>query len=536
MPEAIRNRVEHIVVVMMENRSFDHMLGYLSLPQWRLGDPGDPESMVDGIDPDHRVRWLDTAYGPYEPGFSTWDPPDYGDPPHGGSSVAWQVDEPGRYIATYLKEHPKVDARAILGYLTAKEVPVYDFLARQFCVCDRWHCSVPGANRMFAVAGTAGGETDIPETVLEGLWGKETFFRDLDRLGVSWRWYSSDPSLLRAFDKRYRVDDDLDRFAFFDEYTERQTRNFVSDARYGELPSVSWVDPNFFKLPIVDGPLEANDDHPPHDVALGQKFINVVYETLRTSPHWERSLLIITYDEHGGFYDHAKVPPPQGPRVPALVVSPWVEPGRPCHTPLEHTSIIKTVLTRFGDDAAIERLGPRLYRANDVWDMLTATSPRPGLPVPNPGAAALTPIDLRERELKWPAATLQRTIQVMDERRAELTGLQKELLLLYEQLRRAAPRRARSAAGSRASRATCRRSSRASPAGSSARSCRGCSRRSGRCPSGCRRSSRSRRAARPGAATPGTRSAMTRTGSRVWAAVLRYCWRAPWPSPRDPRG
>jgi len=443
LERSIRDRVDHIVVVMMENRSFDHMLGYLSLPQWRLGDPSDPESMVDGIDDQDTVSWDGVDYTPFPLRTSTWKPPTHCDPPHDGRSVGWQVAERGRFIGTYIEKHPGADPRGIVGYLTPDEVPVYDFLARQYCVCDRWHCSVPGAtwpNRLFALAGTAGGETDIPATVLEGLWGQETFFRHLDRLGVSWRWYSSDPSLLRAFDKKYRVDDDLDRFAFFDESTERQKRNFLSDARQGELPRVSWVDPNFFKLPVVDGPLEANDDHPPHDVALGQKFINVVYEAMRTSPKWERSLTIITYDEHGGFYDHAEVPPPLGPRVPAIVVSPWVEPGRPCHEALEHTSIIKTILERFGDEEAIESMGPRVAFANDVWPMLTRSSPRPGGLVPDPGPAALSPRDLQTRKLKWPAATLQRTIQVMDDRSAELTGLQDELLLLYEQLRRGAPR------------------------------------------------------------------------------------------------
>jgi phospholipase C len=443
LDQTIRDRVEHIVVVMMENRSFDHMLGYLRLPQWQLGDPSDPESMIDGIDGTHKVTWDGVDYTPLALGHSTWKPPQYGDPPHGGSPVGWQVAEPGRFIATYVEKHPDAEPRGIVGYLTAKEVPVYDFLAREYCVCDRWHCSVPGAtwpNRMFALAGNAGGETDVPETVLEGLWGKETFFRDLDRLGVSWRWYSSDPSLLRAIDKNYRVDDDRDRFAFFDESTERQKRNFLTDARNGDLPSVSWVDPNFFKVPIVDSPVEANDDHPPHDVALGQKFINVVYEALRTSPNWERSLMIITYDEHGGFYDHAKVPSPLGPRVPAIVVSPWVKPGRPYHELLEHTSIIKTILERFGDAAAIERMGPRVYFANDVWPMLTESSPRPGPPVANPRAAALSPEDLQTRELKWPAGTLQRIIQLLDDKNAGLTGLQDELLLVFEQMRRTAPR------------------------------------------------------------------------------------------------
>jgi phospholipase C len=444
--QSIIDRVDHIVVVMMENRSFDHMLGYLSLPEWRLGDPTDPETTVDGLNDEISVTWDGVEYTPFPLDTTKWESPTYGDPPHEGAEVAWQVADPGRFIDTYLKKHPDADPRGVLGYLTPAEVPVYDFLAREFCVCDHWHCSVPGAtwpNRMFAVAGTAGGEVNIPETVLEGLWGKETFFRDLDRLGVSWRWYSSDPSLLRAFDPKYRTDDDTDRFAFFDECTERQQRNFLRDARNGELPAVSWVDPNFFKFgSLLDTSQAANDDHPPHDSMLGQKFINVVYEALRNSPKWDRSLTIITYDEHGGFYDHAEPPRhlPVGPRVPAILISPLLKPGRPCHTPLEHTSIIKTILERFGDAEAIERLGPRVYYANDVWHMLTEAQPRAVGAVTNPGQAAVLPKDLETRELKWPAATLQRTIELIDDSVVVLTDLQNDLLLIYEQLRRASPR------------------------------------------------------------------------------------------------
>src|SRR4051812_48303851 len=150
---------------MMENRSFDHMLGYLGLPGSGFGRPGDPDSTVDGIQDGHVVRWKEKEFAPFPLGGSAWALPEFGDPPHGGDTVAWQVAEPGRFIGTYLDKHPDVDAAKIMGYLTAAEVPVYDFLAREFCVCDRWHCSVPGAtwpNRMFAVAGTAGGETDIP--------------------------------------------------------------------------------------------------------------------------------------------------------------------------------------------------------------------------------------------------------------------------------------------------------------------------------------------------------------------------------------
>jgi phospholipase C len=443
-------RIEHIVIVMMENRSFDHALGYLSKAEWRLGQPDDPDSMVDGLtEAGFTETWNGVSYSSCrfgEPGTPVAE-----DPAHEGHWVAWQVSDRARYPATYMEKHPGANPKGVMSYLTPQEVPIYDFLARKFCVCDRWFCSVAGAtwpNRMFAVAGTAGGETDIPPTILEGAIGVKTFFRKLDEMpgddgdGVSWRWYSSDPSLLRAFDRKYRFDNSKDRFAYFDQSSERQPTNFISDLQGGTLPHVSWVDPNFFRLPgLLDDPLEPNDDHPPHEVKHGQQFVHSVYELLRTSSYWDKTLLIVTYDEHGGFYDHVKPDGPLGPRVPTFVISPFVKPGRPCHTPFEHTSIIKTVLERFATPEAIESMGPRVYYANDVWGLMTEAEPNEWPSVTNPGQAALDPEDLLIKKLHWPSSTLQRIIEIADEKDEELVGLQHELLRIYAELRRVLPLR-----------------------------------------------------------------------------------------------
>jgi hypothetical protein len=173
-----------------------------------------------------------------------------------------------------------------------------------------------------------------------------------------------------------------------------------------------------------------------------------VYEALRRSPQWKHSLLLVTYDEHGGLYDHVKPPRPLGPRVPALLVSPWVPRGRPYKTELEHTSIIKTVLRRFADDRAIEVMGPRVYYASDIWDAITETDPRPGPPVANAGAASIDPQDdLIATPLPFPGSTLQRVIEVIDKHsreakhgRKDLVDLQEDLILIYEEMRRVVPR------------------------------------------------------------------------------------------------
>lgn len=439
----LRAMIDHVVVVMMENRSFDHMLGYLSLENGKLA----AGESVDGLPPGGFVEeWNGVSYRSQPMGGSAW-PADAGDPPHGGQAVAWQVADPARYLSTYVEKHtdphrsehtPTPDV--VMRYMTADDVPMYDFLASNYCVCDQWFCSVPGAtwpNRLFAIAGYAGGETDIPQTGLEGAFGNiRNVFDVLDERKISWRWYSSDPSLLRALSPNHRWNDDLNRFAYVHQYSERQPNCFLSDARDGRLPAFSWVDPNFFRLPgRIDDGLDPNDDHPPQDVMKGQRFVNTVYSALTSNKDaWERTLLLITYDEHGGLYDHCKPPGGLGPRVPAFVVSPLVKPGRPCHAQLEHTAIIQTTLRLFADEQAAESLGPRVFFAEDVLSMLDTTV-RPVPQVGDMGRAALDADDLEPSRLPEGASTLARAIEVADKLKGTLDDLRSELIDFFIFLR-----------------------------------------------------------------------------------------------------
>ena len=163
-----------------------------------------------------------------------------------------------------------------------------------------------------------------------------------------------------------------DRFAFFSrtnlnwktriERVDAHAASFLEDAARGTLPSVAWIDPNFSNFNPVG--FQPNDDHAPADIKDGQELVLAVYHALATSPQWEKTLLVIFYDEHGGFFDHVAPPgapddDPQlfgryGVRVPALIVSPWVEPGSVSRTVFDHTSIIKTILLRFCPDALNE--------------------------------------------------------------------------------------------------------------------------------------------------------------------------------------
>jgi phospholipase C len=180
--------------------------------------------------------------------------------------------------------------------------------------------------------------------------------------------------------------------------------SFLEDAADGTLPPVSWIDPAFTNFNPLGFPV--NDDHPPADIKDGQDLVLAAYDALAAGPLWDRSLLVVVYDENGGFFDH--VPPPSAPdddpgtfgrygvRVPAIVVSPWTEPRTVSHTVFDHTSIIKTILLRFcpealresqpaGDQRTRLGLGPqypglRTAQASDLGELLTRSTPRPAPP------------------------------------------------------------------------------------------------------------------------------------------------------------
>jgi phospholipase C len=179
--------------------------------------------------------------------------------------------------------------------------------------------------------------------------------------------------------------------AYFDRADILGHGSFLQHAAKGDLPSVSWIDPNFYDLTF--GPAGSNDDHPPSDLQAGQKLVLQLFDAIMQSPAWPKTMLIITYDEHGGFFDH--VEPPEcaddhgitryGPRVPAIVVSPFAGKSAVTSTTFDHTSIIKTILTRFCSDAngQIPNMGARVNAANHLGELLSEDQPRPATPRSN---------------------------------------------------------------------------------------------------------------------------------------------------------
>lgn len=400
-------QIEHIVVVMLENRSFDHMLGYLSLPE---DDGGPGRQDVDGLrGPEVNFNLHGGQRCPIHHLKRTQFGGEAEDPDHSGHSVDEQlanggggfVDNFARISAARAQKLAVAvpDPGLVMGYYTGNELPVYDHLAAEYCVVDRWFSSVPGAtwpNRLYALAGQAAGTRD---DVSPPLYALPTFVRYLEEAGVDWRWYSFDPATLRAVDPQYRLSHH-DRFGFVDarklsieeEALGRLTEkgSFLDDVAAGKLPQVSWIDPRFKDLRVL-GP-DSNDDHPPSDVLAGQDLILTIYHALSSAPTWPGTLLIITYDEHGGFYDHV-VPPaaaddhPEfrrlGVRVPALLVSPLVARGSTSTAVLggdfhfDHTSIMKTIFTRFCQaDGQIPAMSARATAAAHLGHLLADAAPR----------------------------------------------------------------------------------------------------------------------------------------------------------------
>jgi phospholipase C len=324
------------------------------------------------------------------------------DPCHEGACVAEQLsDNNGGFVSNYMREHPKdTEIDLVMNYYNGATLKVYDQLVRDTCICDRWFCSVDGAtwpNRLYAVTGQSGGTKDNKKIPIYDL---PSFVRHLSAGKISWRWYAHRaPATLRLTDSQYRPPLHLkfNHFSYFDRHSDLGGNSFLEDAAQGKLAAVSWIDPDFGD-PLTHSTKNENDDHPPADIMAGQELVLKLYNAIASSPQWNKTLLVIVYDEHGGLYDHVSPPAAEddrpsfrryGVRVPAFVISPWTEANSVSHITFDHTSLIKTILLRFcrRADGSIPDRGARVTHANHLGALLTRTTPRPA-----PTIAALQPL------------------------------------------------------------------------------------------------------------------------------------------------
>ena len=305
----IPDKLRTVVVVMMENRSFDHVLGYLSLPQY--GGRTDIEGLIEpDINPAFANEYDHQIYRP----FVMPDRPLTSDLPHSRAEVNTQLAFRGTkatmsgFVQAYVElTHNIVESPPPLGYMTPASVFMSNFLARNYLVCDHWFAPLPAdtqPNRAVAWTGCS---------LIDDTKGRVIPYRDLvldwlTRKGVRWRVYHSGLSFFLLFG--------LLDLALSDNFRSiRQLPGDLATESVDTAPQVIFIEPEYNDSPVHFGNIP-NDNHPPLAIGPGEHFLRDVYVTLATSPYWPNMMLVATYDEHGGFFDH--VPPlPINSGVPA---------------------------------------------------------------------------------------------------------------------------------------------------------------------------------------------------------------------------
>jgi phospholipase C len=390
------NDIDHIIVVVLENRSFDHMLGYLSLP-------GGPCPEVEGLRADQggAPAFANAHAGrTFSPVRLAAEVQAIADPDHARGSIAVQVGARtpagapmGGFVESYATRTVPAppDPSLAMGYYDAEAVPVFDFFARNFTVCDHWFSALPAStqiNRFMLMAGMS----PIADNVRGPARNVFNVYDWLERKQVPWCVYKEgaplpffalDPERTLAMLESMALGGPFRRFSRFDAM-------WRSD---DPAPAVIYIEPEYSEGPRVGPPC---DDHCPTGVAAGQAFLGRIYNTLIANPaRWARTLMIVTYDEHGGFFDHVEpLPIPDtaggvafattGVRVPALLVSPQVAAGAVFKGPLDHTSVLQLLDDRFspGEGYSVQ-VNARQAHLDRILNALSASpaAPRaPGIP------------------------------------------------------------------------------------------------------------------------------------------------------------
>jgi phospholipase C len=402
--------IKYIVQLMLENRSFDQMLGFLYENSGNKSASGEPFEGLTGNEsnPDDTGRQITvykidhTAKHPYlmpgaDPGegfhntnyqlFSTDIPAAGTVPKNQGFVINFKASIASDLAKHYKDTLPGTDPSEIMGMYSPEMLPVMSALAKGFAVCDHWFSSAPTQtipNRAFASAATSQGHLDNQVKVFTC----PSIFGLLSKNNIDWAIYGYNRDPLTRLDYSDIQTAAESHFGHF--------RDFQARAAAGKLPPYTFLEPSWGA--------SGNSQHPNYDVAVGEKLLYDVYYALRNGPGWNDTLLAITYDEHGGNYDH--VPPPWGAtppdnsvgewgfdfnrfgvRIPALLISPRIAPGRVFRSKsgvIDHTSLLKTVEKRWG-------LGPLTARdkaAPDLGDVLTekprTDDPLKGVKIPLP--------------------------------------------------------------------------------------------------------------------------------------------------------
>ena len=361
MPSGL-DALKHIVVLMMENRSFDHMLGSLKAVNPQIDG-------VDGTQYNLDTQGNKVLVQPLAEFQSQLDP----DPDHHFPAVDQQIfagDQSATRVATmqgfvqsYFQQQEDVaHSHKIMYYVSADKLPVLTSLATNFAVFNRWFASIPGptiCNRAFAHYGTSFGQVGMSMFYPQG----KSIYERLQDAGHTAKLYyfdqaSSTMEVVNLLQHQPQL------FGTYDQ--------FLADCKSGTLSDYSFIEPNYTDHDSDDGEQLASDQHPDHNIQAGELYIASVYNAIVSNPAlWASTVLLVVYDEHGGIFDH--VPPPActpdghsagpadtglsfsfnfdrlGVRVPAILISPWIPKGTVVGADrvFEHASIPATVSSHF---------------------------------------------------------------------------------------------------------------------------------------------------------------------------------------------
>lgn len=392
----LRSKIQNVVVLMLENRSFDHLLGDLPGGDGIRAGLSNPDFRKSGDSlVDVPVRKATSPVMPYDPNH------EFGDVALQlsleGQAGAGMAGPMGGFVesAQQVADPKGEDAYRVMEYFTRDQLPSLYALAQEFAVCNYWHSSLPGPtfpNRFFVHAATSGGLTESPSelSILAGFsFSQGTVYGKLSDAGRTWRVYHDGLPQCAALS-------DL-RGEYINPFTERfrAMEEFAGDVDAGRLPDYTFIEPDYDTSHQYQ---QGNSMHPRDDVRKGEALVRTVYEKLRNSAYWGKVLFLVVFDEHGGFYDHVVPPeamPPGGEepyanpynfkfdrygvRVPAIVVSAYTGKGTVIDkdtsgNPIvfDHASVFRTLQERFD-------LGYLTDRANEATSLsvaLNLASPR----------------------------------------------------------------------------------------------------------------------------------------------------------------
>jgi phospholipase C len=359
--------IKHVIVLMMENRSFDHILAGCKKLQQKYTPNG--------------VNKLNGKSYRQVPGAARMLPDD---PIHETPDVLVQlkgnggVSQNGGFVLDYAQNYPKLsDPSEVMKYHDEGALPAIHALANAFTVCDSWHSSVPGptwVNRLFVLSGTSLGRVKMPNGIMNlnlHWYDQPTVFDRLNEKSIDWRVYFGDTPLSFLFVHQWSPENAA---------RHHHMMAFFQDAAGSadKFPPFAFIEPAYLQP-------GANDAHPPHDIIESDVLVANVYNAIRANAAlWESTLLVVLFDEHGGFYDHvsppAAIPPDHhdeeytfdryGVRVPALLISPYVG-NAVCSDLLDHTSLLKYLQDKWG----LGDLGARTANANSFKSALQLDQP-----------------------------------------------------------------------------------------------------------------------------------------------------------------